>query len=120
MEERWNKLHQVVQERGADPAMRGVPGGKSGLMVHNVKSIGSGDNAERVDLYEVDTGLLQQCLNLEKQAAQECGQWSEDNKPATGPQVNLNVILPYEQLRQLPFEQLQRVHRETLGLPLED
>jgi hypothetical protein len=96
--------------------MAAVPGGKSGLLVHNVKSIGSGEFAERVDLYEVDTGLLQQCLALEKQAAQEVGDWEETKaQPATpAAQVQVNVITP-ERLEKMTIEEKQAEWRARMN-----
>ena len=51
-----------------------LPGGKTGLLTHDVKTVGSGTCAERVHVYAVDTGLLKQMLDLERQAAAEVGQ----------------------------------------------
>lgn len=77
LQRRHDKLNQVIIERGQSLEMQEIPGGKTGLLVHNVKSVGYGENSERVDLYEVDTGLLQELRQHEKQAAQELGQWAE-------------------------------------------
>ena len=75
LDDRWLLMQQVIEERAASSDMRAVPGGKTGLLAHDVKSIGGGGNAERVDVYEVDTGLLKELREHEKQAAQELGQW---------------------------------------------
>jgi hypothetical protein len=72
---RWRKMRRVIEERAADPRMEGVPGAATGLIVHNVKGVGKGDDFQLIDLYEVDTGLLSELRNTEKQAAQEVGQW---------------------------------------------
>lgn len=77
LQDRQRRMDQVIRERGENPEMQHVPGGTTGLMVHNVKAIGSGETAERVDLYEVDTALLAEMRATEKQAAQELGQWTE-------------------------------------------
>jgi hypothetical protein len=77
LQRRWELMNRVIDERASSDDMQDVPGGKTGLMVHNVKSIGAGPLAERVDLYEVDTGLLRELREHEKQAAQELGQWTE-------------------------------------------
>ena len=42
LQDRWDRLDQVVQERAADPQMQDVPGGKTGLLVRRIKVIGSG------------------------------------------------------------------------------
>ncbi len=73
----WQRLEQVVRERAQDPAMAKVPGGTAGVMVHTIKVVGVGGNAQRVDEYSVDTGLLKEKREHAKQAAQELGQWTE-------------------------------------------
>ena len=80
LNDRWNRLQRVVEERADDPTHERVPGWKTGLLVHNVKSVGGGENATVVDLYEVDTGLLRELREHEKQAAQELGQWTEKHE----------------------------------------
>jgi hypothetical protein len=77
LNDRWLRLHSVIEQRAADPAMAAVPGGATGLLVHDVKGIGSGESARVVDLYEVDVGLLRELREHERQAAQELGQWTE-------------------------------------------
>jgi hypothetical protein len=77
LNDRWMRMQKVIEERAADPAMQEVPGGKTGLLVHDVKVVGGGDNVRVVDLYQVDTGLLKELREHERQAAQELGQWVE-------------------------------------------
>jgi hypothetical protein len=73
---RWEKLHEVIEERAKDPATLRVAGGKTGLLVLTEKVIGTGAKAARVKEVAVDTGLLSQLLTHEKQAARELGQWA--------------------------------------------
>jgi hypothetical protein len=73
--DRWIEMHRIIEERAKDPSMADVPGGTTGLLVRRVKMIGTGDNAQLVEEYAVDTALLSQILAHEKQAAQELGQW---------------------------------------------
>lgn len=90
MQRRHELLNQITAERSASPEMEDVPGGKTGLLVHNVKSVGAGMSAERVDLYEVDAALLKEQRDIERQIAQELGQWTDkrditsDGKPLKG------------------------------------
>jgi hypothetical protein len=72
---RWDLMQQVITERGADASLEGVPGGKTGLLVRQVKSIGFGENNQTVEEYAVDTGLLRELRAHEQQAAEELGQW---------------------------------------------
>lgn len=70
-------MKQVIDERAIDPEMMKAAGGSTGLLVRKLKQIGSGENAELVEEFEVDTGLLKEMREHEKQAAQELGQWVE-------------------------------------------
>ena len=79
-DERWRKLQQVIAERAADDAWSDVPGWTTGLLVHQTKQIGAGANAQVVDEFAVDTGLLKEMRELEKHAATELGQWSEKSE----------------------------------------
>lgn len=72
LDDRWRRLHQVIAERGA--AMRGVPGGSTGLLVRRVKSVGTGPQQQIVEEYEVDGTLLREAREHEKAAAIELGQ----------------------------------------------
>lgn len=76
MNDRWNRLRQLIDERAADPAVTQVPGGRTGLLVREVKSVGAGENNTLVEEFAVDTGLLRELRELERQAAQELGQWN--------------------------------------------
>jgi len=77
LQDRWSKLQRVIEERSTNPKLAKVEGGTTGLIVHNVKGLGKGDDFQLIDLYEVDTGLLKELREHEKQAAQELGQWVE-------------------------------------------
>ncbi len=39
LDDRRRRLHQVMEERAADPSMADVPGGKTGLLVRTYKSL---------------------------------------------------------------------------------
>ena len=74
---RWLAMQKVIDQRSEAANMQDVPGGSTGLIVHNVKGVGKGEDFQLVDLYEVDTALLNEMRQTEKQAAQELGQWTE-------------------------------------------
>jgi hypothetical protein len=84
LNDRWMKLQQVIDERAYDPDFKDVPGGSTGLLCHDKKGVGAGPAAEVVDVYEVDTGLLKEMREHEKQAAIEAGQWVEKGDLTTG------------------------------------
>lgn len=84
--DRWRRMQQVIAERAEDIELQDVAGGKTGLIVHNVKGVGKGEDFQLIDLYEVDTGLLKELREHEKQAAQELGQWTEKKDLTTNGQ----------------------------------
>ena len=77
---RHDALMRVIEERAKSDLMQKVPGGTTGLLVHNVKMLGSGRNAVRVDLFRVDTGLLAELRALEMEVAKEFGQWTDKSE----------------------------------------
>lgn len=74
--DRWHRMREVIKARGEAMATV-IEGGDTGLLVRQLKKIGQGRDAETVEEYAVDTGLLSAMLAHEKQAAQELGQWEE-------------------------------------------
>lgn len=75
LDDRWKRMQQVIAERAADPDMQDVPGGKTGLLVKQYKSVGRGDDSRTVEEYAVDTGLLREMREAEAQVSKELGQW---------------------------------------------
>lgn len=90
LDNRLQKMRRVIDDRALDPDLQTVPGGPTGLLVRTVKMIGSGDAAERVEEYEVDTALLKEMREHEKQAAQELGQWIEKQQVEGG--LTLEIV----------------------------
>jgi hypothetical protein len=91
LQERHDRLRQLMIERGEE--MEGeAPGGATGLLARKRKMIGSGPMAHEVTEYELDTGLLSEFREHEKQAAQELGQWQEG--AASGPAVAIQIVCP--------------------------
>lgn len=84
MDERHQRLSLIFQERAQEPEMRKVPGGKGGFLVRRFKQIGTGPDATLVEEYEADVGLSRELRELEKQAAQELGQWTEKRDLTSG------------------------------------
>lgn len=89
--DRHRRLQQVIEERAKDPLVQDVPGGKTGLIVPEpmlMKVYEAIDEdsgtlkaiprmSEMAYKYSVDTGLLKEMRELEKQVAQDLGQWTE-------------------------------------------
>jgi hypothetical protein len=89
LNDRHLRMQRVIEARADDPARQDVPGWTTGLLVHDVKTAGVGEAATVVDLYAVDTGLLKEIREHEKQAAIETGQWTEKRELSGG----VNVVL---------------------------
>jgi hypothetical protein len=64
---------QVIEERAADPKMANVPGGKTGLVVMQVKRLGN----KLMPEFVVDTTLIREIRAIQEQAAKELGQLVE-------------------------------------------
>lgn len=94
LQDRHSRLERIIEERAKSDQMQGVPGGTTGLLVHNVKSIGSGDSAVRVDVYELDTGLLNELRAIELQSAKELGQWIDKSETKTDATIEFDENLP--------------------------
>ncbi len=74
-----NALHEkcltVIAERaGKNP---GVAGDQTGLMVRQMKQIGSGRDAQVIEEFAVDASLIARIQSLHEQAAKELGQWQD-------------------------------------------
>ena len=135
----WQRMQAVISQRAAaamrqaqeiqrnaatrepDAANRPVeefaeaPGMMTGLVVKTVKGIGKGDDFQIVEIYNVDTGLLAEMRNTEKQAAQELGQWVEKGE-LSGPNGSpLQVRHTREELSGMDTADLARAIAEKVG-----
>lgn len=88
LDEMHTKLLTVVEERAADYAAQAISGdvpagGGTGLILRQIKQIGSGHDAQIVEEFGVDTGLIREVRALHEQAAKELGQWTERSQVET-------------------------------------
>lgn len=131
---RWRRLQSVMDARAVDPEMQDVPGGNTGLLVRQAKLVklydageDEGDEADAdgevltpmktarvVYEYSVDTGLMAEMRALEKQAAQELGQWSEKHEHS-GPGGGA-IPLGLEKLSIESLQALGRIADEVAGV----
>lgn len=74
LDEDWRALEDVQLARAADKTYADVPGYSTGRMVHTYKSVGSGRDAQVVDEFQVDTGVIAERRNLVESAARLLGQ----------------------------------------------
>lgn len=80
-----DKLLTVIDERAADYAAQAqtgdVPaGGGTGLILRQIKQIGSGRDAQIIEEFGVDTGLVREIRAVHEQAAKELGQWVDKSQ----------------------------------------
>lgn len=75
--ETYDKLLQIVEESAVDPMLAGIPGGKTGLIMRNMKGIGKGKEFRLVEQFQADTRLVKELRGVEEQIARELGQWQE-------------------------------------------
>jgi transposase-like protein len=115
LDDRWLRMRRIIAERAVSAEMQGVPGGTSGLLTHTVKGVGGGENFQMVNEYAVDTGLLRELREVEKQAAQEMGQWTEKHEHTAAENGPISLDATLDELRKLPPDELIRLHRESLG-----
>jgi hypothetical protein len=73
---RWGLMDAVISQR-AKTLANVAGGGNTGLLVRQVKGVGSGEAFQLIEEYAVDTGLLREMREHEKQAAIEVGDWTE-------------------------------------------
>jgi DNA-binding XRE family transcriptional regulator len=94
LDDRWQRMKTVIEERADSKEMEHVPGGKTGLLVHQIKAVGRGEDFQLIDLYVVDDGLLSEMRATEKQAAIEAGQWEEKRDITSGgkPLPGMNLL----------------------------
>jgi hypothetical protein len=99
LQNRWDRMRQVIEQRAASPDFAKVPGGPTGLLFRDLR-------CKDTPVYKIDTGLLAELRAHEQQAAQELNQWQtktvhEERKTLDATPVALATILRLEQLEEL-------------------
>jgi hypothetical protein len=89
LQNRWDRMRRVIDERATSPAFADVPGGTTGLLIRSSK----GKDADQ-PVYKVDTSLLAELRAHEKQAAEELGQWSE-KRELTGDALQNEITIRF-------------------------
>ena len=92
-----NKMLQVIDERAKSKDMAAVPGGKTGIVTKTLKGIGKGEDFQAIEEYRVDTGIIGEIRDVQKQAAEELGQWIRRTE-------NLDLNQLFERMSDLEIE----------------
>jgi DNA-binding XRE family transcriptional regulator len=74
LNEMHDRILRVIDTRAKSPELQHIPGGRTGLVTRMLKGIGTGENYQVVEVYEVDTASLRELRALQRQAAEELGQ----------------------------------------------
>lgn len=120
LQDRWERMKRVIAERAESPEMQDVPGGKTGLLVRQLKKVGAGADAEMVEEFAIDAALLKEMREHEKQAAQELGQWSDKHEhagPNGGPiktETTHKIVIDRERCT----DEFDRFARQSMGGPV--
>ena len=81
LNDRWNRMQRVIEARAEHPDYQNTPGGDQGVLIRRVKRISvEHDDDQRpttreIEEFEFDHRLLKEIREIERQAAQELGQW---------------------------------------------
>lgn len=114
---RWDKMYKIIEERGKDPEMRKVPGGKSGLLVMSVKQVGNGPTAQIVKEYRLDTDILSEMREHEKEVREELNQIAARKDIKAN--FNVNAAMTSKEIGKLLKGALSDIPKEELRLLLE-
>jgi cell pole-organizing protein PopZ len=119
LQDRWQRMQAVIDARADDPDNAAAAGGTTGLLVKQRRSIGSGEAAEIVDEFAVDTGLLKEMREHEKQAAQEMNQWTHHHEHRGGI-VHAHLHAAAADLAARSPADVERICGAALGPPAAD
>lgn len=86
---RHDLMKRVIEERSE--AGGDAPGAGTGLLVKTFKIVG-GQDSYPVEEWQVDTGLLKEMRELEKQVSIEQGQWAEKKEITGANGVPLTIV----------------------------
>lgn len=93
-----DKLLELQRQRG-NSYSHIESGGDTGLLVKEIKTVGTGQNAYDVAEYKYDSAVVRDIAMLTKQIAQEKGEWSEKSDH------NVNIT---ETIKVIRFEKQER------------
>lgn len=97
LNERHHKLRQIVDERAEhfasheDQETREAPGVATGLLVRQIRVVGTGRAAREVVEYVVDTALLREMRSIEEHTARELGQWTDRSEVLVNQKLYIGV-----------------------------
>ncbi len=87
LNDRWTRMQDLILARATDGRYV-EPGYSTGLLLHQLKSVGRGGDFRLIDHYVTDVGLLAELRQTEVAAATEMGQL-----PKTGDTTNIAAVV---------------------------
>ena len=84
----WDLVREAVFARGAGDYERMM---KTGIVTYRERAVGTRQKQRIVQEYEIDSGTVDALLNIERNAAIECGQWSEKSEVEVKGKMNLRA-----------------------------
>ena len=106
LQDRWDRMRQVIDQRAASPDFAKVPGGTTGLLCRDLR-------CKDTPVYKVDTGLLAELRAHEQQAAQELSQWQ--TRVAVETRKTIDVSPTAKVLASMfSLEQLEELERKLI------
>lgn len=73
LQDRWDRMKALLDARAKDSRYSDEPGYETGLMIHQLKAIGRGEDFQLVNLYVTDAQLLAEMRATERAVAEELG-----------------------------------------------
>lgn len=90
IQDNLDRLRMIVDER-AEAYKDVKPGGRSGLLVRTVRTVGAGKNAREIEEYAIDKVALSEMREHLRHAAIELGEWAEDAPPPALPEPDADL-----------------------------
>jgi hypothetical protein len=108
----YSKLQRVIEERAADPLMATIPGGKTGLLVLKMKSLGGKIIIES----RIDVKLIREIRSIMEQVRKELGQMTEKS-PADLERERVRAMSDEDLDREINFYigTARKLAKETVG-----
>lgn len=73
LQDRWDRMKALLDARAKDSRYSDEPGYDTGLMIHQLKAVGRGEDFQLVNLYVTDAQLLAEMRATERAVAEELG-----------------------------------------------
>lgn len=92
LQKHLERIERTIDARAKSEDLQRFPGGEEGLTTYEVKSVGSGESAERTEVYKFDTALDKALRETLEQFAKESGGLFQRPDTNVNVQVNTSVI----------------------------